>query len=257
MDQELRREAREDMESRVEDWKNHQIDQFGELLLHGHFPVVNGKSDGQKEVRPTKNSKIFQLFNTDSKRKALGSRQSDPSSPEWKSDTNQWEFVSSPEQLDGGYDQRQDSPIEFEDRALDRFFPNMIFHQLQGYDRETGEPVLAKQYADITGITAPVYEQYTIYLFERILLCCKEVNPNKSKDKYMGGNQKDKKDKSKGKEPSKNAKLQLKGRIFMTNVTEVLSLAKPSTCTEALSETLLTSFRFLHSTNLLEGGPRS
>lgn len=43
------------------------------------------------------------------------------------------------------------------------------------------------------------------------------------------GNQKDKKDKkdkNKNKEPNKNAKLQLKGRIFMTNVTEVLSLGK-------------------------------
>ena len=37
---------------------------------------------------------------------------------------------------------------------------------------------------------------------------------------------KDKKDKNKFTGPNKNAKLQLKGRIFMTNVTEVLSLAK-------------------------------
>jgi cell division control protein 24 len=40
------------------------------------------------------------------------------------------------------------------------------------------------------------------------------------------GNQKDKKDKKDKKEPNKNAKLQLKGRIFMTNVTEVVSLGK-------------------------------
>jgi cell division control protein 24 len=41
------------------------------------------------------------------------------------------------------------------------------------------------------------------------------------------GAQKDKKDKKdKKREINKNAKLQLKGRIFMTNVTEVLSLAK-------------------------------
>jgi len=40
------------------------------------------------------------------------------------------------------------------------------------------------------------------------------------------GNQKDKKDKKDKKEASKNAKLQLKGRIFMTNVTEVVSLLK-------------------------------
>jgi len=54
------------------------------------------------------------------------------------------------------------------------------------------------------------------------------VNPNKSKDKLMGAqkDKKDKKDKNKTKEPNRNAKLQLKGRIFMTNVTEVVSLAK-------------------------------
>jgi hypothetical protein len=73
----------------------------------------------------------------------------------------------------------------------------------------------------------PNLKQYTIYLFERILLCCKEVAPNKSKDKIMGApkDKKDKKDK-KSKESSKNMKLQLKGRIFMTNVTEVVSLGK-------------------------------
>lgn len=123
VDRELRDEALEDLCVRVDDWKNHRVDHFGELLLHGHFPVVTGKSDVQKE--------------------------------------------------------------------------------------------------------------YTIYLFERILLCCKEVNPNKSKDKLMGAqkDKKDKKDKNKTKEPNKNAKLQLKGRIFMTNVTEVLSLAKQGSYT--------------------------
>lgn len=40
---------------------------------------------------------------------------------------------------------------------------------------------------------------------------------------------KDKKDKNK-KEANKNAKLQLKGRIFMTNVTEVVSLGKQGKC---------------------------
>ncbi|KAG9239713.1 BcCDC24, RhoGEF protein [Amylocarpus encephaloides] len=118
--QELLREARDDMESRVEDWKNHQIDQFGELLLHGHFPVVNGKSDAQKE--------------------------------------------------------------------------------------------------------------YTIYLFERILLCCKDANNTNKKEKLVGA-QKEKKDKNKNKESNKNAKLQLKGRIFMTNVTDVVFLSRPGSHT--------------------------
>ena len=62
--------------------------------------------------------------------------------------------------------------------------------------------------------------QYEIYLFECILLCCKEVTPNKTKDK---------KDKTKSTGPkirNRSAKLQLKGRIFMTNVTDVVSVSK-------------------------------
>ena len=48
----------------------------------------------------------------------------------------------------------------------------------------------------------------------------------------MLGNQKDKKekkdkDKSKKDKGGKGGKLQLKGRIFMTNVTDVVSIVKP------------------------------
>lgn len=121
------------------------------------------------------------------------------------------------------------------------------------------DPFLARKYANSLGITCPQYKQYTIYLFERILLCCKEVNPNKSKDKLMGTqkDKKDKKDKNKSREPNKNAKLQLKGRIFMTNVTEVLSLAKQGNFVEILQRTRLTLFRILYSSNFLERRPRS
>ncbi|KAJ4291221.1 Guanine nucleotide exchange factor for Cdc42p [Collariella sp. IMI 366227] len=64
-------------------------------------------------------------------------------------------------------------------------------------------------------------KDYEIYLFECILLCCKEVVPGKTKDK---------KDKTRSTGPkmrNRNAKLQLKGRIFMTNVTDVISRSKP------------------------------
>ncbi|KAL9054379.1 MAG: hypothetical protein Q9162_004181 [Coniocarpon cinnabarinum] len=60
--------------------------------------------------------------------------------------------------------------------------------------------------------------QYRMYLFEKILLCCKEINPNKPKNKV------------KSPTPSlKNGKprLQLKGRIFMQNVTETKYSNKP------------------------------
>ncbi|KAJ5133738.1 hypothetical protein N7526_005103 [Penicillium atrosanguineum] len=63
--------------------------------------------------------------------------------------------------------------------------------------------------------------EYHIFLFERILLCCKDINPNKQKTKLMMN--KDKPTLSaKGK-----ARLQLKGRIYMANVTDIVCLQKP------------------------------
>ena len=108
-------EALDELVGRVDDWKNHRVDQFGKLLLHGVYTVLTGKSDQEKD--------------------------------------------------------------------------------------------------------------YEIYLFECILLCCKEITPNKSKEK---------KDKTRSTGPkirNRNAKLQLKGRIFMANVTEVISLSKPGSYT--------------------------
>ncbi|KAI1121340.1 Rho guanyl nucleotide exchange factor [Nemania abortiva] len=114
VNRDLLEEALEELKFRVDDWKNHKVDQFGKLLLHGVYTVITGRSDQEKD--------------------------------------------------------------------------------------------------------------YEIYLFECILLCCKEVQPNKGKDK------KDK-NKSISKARNKNNKLQLKGRIFMTNVTEVVSFAKPGSYT--------------------------
>jgi cell division control protein 24 len=53
-----------------------------------------------------------------------------------------------------------------------------------------------------------------------ILLCCKEQNPNKQKNRITNKSLTN----SRGK-----AKLQLKGRIFMQNVTETISISKPGT----------------------------
>jgi cell division control protein 24 len=50
VDRELRNEALQELCALVEDWKNHEVGQFGELLLHGQFTVVTGKSDQEKEV---------------------------------------------------------------------------------------------------------------------------------------------------------------------------------------------------------------
>ena len=73
--------------------------------------------------------------------------------------------------------------------------------------------------ANYKGPSALIRVQYQVYLFERILLCCKEMNPNKPKNKMLSSNKAlvDKKGK---------LRLQLKGRIFMQNVTDVASLQK-------------------------------
>ena len=229
VDRELRNEALEDLCMRVDDWKNHRVDHFGELLLHGHFPVVTGKSDVQKEVRsnsfPIKNPTIRRKLRSRTK-SLVGTFSSNFKLFPDDTYESQWDAVSETPSERTSLDQRLESSETDLDHPL--ALADMIFHQFNGLHPITGNPFSAEQYANESGIVCPSYQQYTIYLFERILLCCKEVNPNKSKDKLMGAQKekKDKKDKNKSKEPNKNAKLQLKGRIFMTNVTEVLSLAK-------------------------------
>ena len=43
-------EAMEDLKVRVDDWKNHRIEQFGNLLRHGVYTVVTGKTEQEKDV---------------------------------------------------------------------------------------------------------------------------------------------------------------------------------------------------------------
>ena len=79
-------------------------------------------------------------------------------------------------------------------------------------EREVSSMLPGLEWAQLTVV------QYRMYLFEKILLCCKELNPNKPKNKV--------------KPPTpalKNGKprLQLKGRIFMQNVTETKYSTKP------------------------------
>lgn len=45
-------EALEELKFRVDDWKNHKVDQFGKLLLHGVYTVVTGRTEQEKDVRP-------------------------------------------------------------------------------------------------------------------------------------------------------------------------------------------------------------
>jgi cell division control protein 24 len=62
--------------------------------------------------------------------------------------------------------------------------------------------------------------QYEIYLFERILLCCVEISIRRAEtasEEPRGGNI--------------NATLELVGRIFLANVTDIVSLSKPGKST--------------------------
>ncbi|KAL9009878.1 MAG: hypothetical protein Q9173_005134 [Seirophora scorigena] len=138
---EQRTTAVSDLQLRVEDWKGHNMKQFGELLLYGNFTVVKGEgtkpAERESEGKKHKSSSI---------------------------------------------------PLE-------------------------QEGILERQ------LVNPSREQYIIYLFERILLCCKEVNPNKQRPKML---------RNERAPVTLNGKvrLQLKGRIFMQNVTDVLSFVR-------------------------------
>lgn len=80
-----------------------------------------------------------------------------------------------------------------------------------------------------------------------ILLCCKEINVNKPKNKMSTRSLVTKDGKP---------KLQLKGRIFMQNVTETISLQKPGATTRAsIHNTPANLRRLIHLPNFLEGRP--
>ena len=67
-------------------------------------------------------------------------------------------------------------------------------------------------------IKGEIEREYRVYLFERILLCCKESGQNKKNSKSM----------SISKKPKKRASLQLKGRIFINNVTDLIPMSRGS-----------------------------
>ncbi|KAG4303085.1 hypothetical protein PCANB_000719 [Pneumocystis canis] len=62
-----------------------------------------------------------------------------------------------------------------------------------------------------------VEREYHVYLFERILLCCKEMSASKKQTKSMSISKKSHK---------KRGSLQLKGRIFISNVSDINSTSK-------------------------------
>ena len=49
IDRQERDEAMHELGERVEDWKGHRLESFGDLLLHGTFPVIKGDSTNPKD----------------------------------------------------------------------------------------------------------------------------------------------------------------------------------------------------------------
>ncbi|OAG12303.1 uncharacterized protein CC84DRAFT_1183010 [Paraphaeosphaeria sporulosa] len=92
-------------------------------------------------------------------------------------------------------------------------------HRIEGF----GDLLLYGQYTVLKGdgMNGKQDErEYKIYLFEMILLCCKELSANKAKKMNKALTTK-----------TGKPRLQLKGRIFMQNVTETISLQKPGSYT--------------------------
>ena len=307
VDKVVRNEAVEDLAARVEDWKGHRIDQFGELLLYGTFTVVkgDGKNDVEREVGidiqfedkksprlPNGTKEAVELatelqcsglnvghFSTISKElprrkpeplklwrsseegsegdfrtprsfKSLFMRTprstglKTPSTPSTTSashslgrlrdlsvpqvSSNESEGITKAPALTPDSPSRK-SKIDHKHGLLEAY---NFHYEMNGffsdqtvcleaeskstlYNFITKRSLLEEKYADEMHIKCWETLQYKIYLFERILLCCKENNPNKQKNKLKGADKKGK------------AKLQLKGRIFMQNVTDTLCLQKP------------------------------
>ena len=62
VDREERIEAVEELKGRVEDWKGHKIEAFGELLLYGTFTVLKGEATAPKGSEREVRIRILMLF---------------------------------------------------------------------------------------------------------------------------------------------------------------------------------------------------
>ena len=319
VDKEHRVEAVAELQGRVEDWKGHRIQSFGELLLFGTYTVLKG--EGAKEVE-REVSEIFSILDPKSRAliravtrhaliaqappkvvpanakasTVLGDRKSryipvsgvskvieinvrearissvlpetiekevqiarkEIETLETSSDIQLKLAICNPQhllQFNGPFSRstcflfhhvdlppRAPHLSELEHAAL--FPPSTVKTQRERAKvADSYFPTkLEQQVIDELRVNEPEREQYKVYLFEKILLCCKEINPNKPKNKMLGTNKPlvDKKGK---------LKLQLKGRIFMQNVTDVLTLKRAGeSFVEARPINILTSSKMRNHT---------
>ncbi|EGE00258.1 hypothetical protein TESG_07621, partial [Trichophyton tonsurans CBS 112818] len=193
--------AVEDLSQRVEDWKALKLDQFGDLLRYGTFTILKGDSgkDAEREVR-------IILSNTTAQSYLLGSRRKS--------------FTGSVIHLLSANSHRSWSWKQPKDTKYISVCPTptQVAHPLELLTPTHSASTKTLEFN--TPPPRPWTRLYHIYLFEQILLCCKDIYPAKQKSKLMG------KEKVVP-NPKVKPKLQLKGRIYMTNVTEILSLSKP------------------------------
>ncbi|KAL8765877.1 MAG: hypothetical protein Q9209_007178 [Squamulea sp. 1 TL-2023] len=304
---EQRNAAVADLKIRVEDWKGHEMRQFGELLLHGNFTVVKGEGAkaAEREVcavfdaftpqmRCFVRAAIGQACNTRLSSQFLAPRHSvsgkmaqagriafiTPSEAQharhlkklagsFGRKTRALTFGASPK-LDSHESLHREhglpspespkSPVFKRNpfRVLKKsrlwgsrpslvYLPQFFFNAplsastkmlhaqfngcktippqikrsspLESIKRISNHSELERGCIGEDQLVNAFREQYIIYLFEKILLCCKEVNPNKQRPKML---------RNERVPVTLNGKvrLQLKGRIFMQNVTDVLSFVR-------------------------------
>ncbi|KAL8647843.1 MAG: hypothetical protein Q9226_006263 [Calogaya cf. arnoldii] len=283
---EQRNAAVADLKVRVEDWKGHDMRQFGELLLYGNFTVIKGEGTkpAEREVcvtfdtftpqlrclvraavgqmRTTRPLSNTQAGRTEARNKqyikmfASSIGRKSRAIPLAKLDSHE----SSPKEYGLATPRSPKSPVSRRNpfRILKRsmlrgsapnvvYLPQFLFNSplsagtkmlgagINGHKRISNQTRRSsplkpmKHIPDPTDaerdcikedqLVNPSREQYIIYLFEKILLCCKEVNPNKQRARVLRNER----------APltiNGKVRLQLKGRIFMQNVTDVLSAHK-------------------------------
>ncbi|KAL9601935.1 MAG: hypothetical protein Q9219_002159 [cf. Caloplaca sp. 3 TL-2023] len=296
---EQRTMASTDLEHRVEDWKGHNIKQFGELLLYGNYTVVKGEGTKPAErevcvifdtlppfVRTYMRYAVGQYWPVEPPIQHSGNEAVDedeemcitspglkqrirtslsglssckvmeelPPITQPRSDSDEGSptkthLTSSPSPKSPLFIRdlisRFKKPASQEYCSLGPHLPEFFFnspiqaillqnenkrHEQRSSVIESPKPSKGRQqkshfnsmendYITEECLVNPFREQYIIYLFERILLCCKEINPNKQRPKMLRNE----------KAPVHlhgKARLQLKGRIFMQNVTDVLSFVR-------------------------------
>ncbi|KAI4185733.1 MAG: hypothetical protein LQ348_004322 [Seirophora lacunosa] len=306
---EQRTTAVSDLQLRVEDWKGHNMKQFGELLLYGNFTVVKGEGTkpAEREVcvisdtfSPTLQAYVLHargpcrpaattpqvsvrdvgvFGQTTPSEKSAGNVLPHASRGRWhklvqrlprcpneapadssvplsrldscdslrKEDNLPYSLsLKSPSALQKVLDMiKEATQPKPELKSLSSCLPQSCFQsvvtaglpqnragelQCRPHRSDSAEQSERKKHKSSSipleqegilerQLVNPLREQYIIYLFERILLCCKEVNPNKQRPKML---------RNERAPVTLNGKvrLQLKGRIFMQNVTDVLSFVR-------------------------------